>query len=895
MANVETITKILEIQFNNGELVNGMKETALVLQANKKEMEADNAALKALEKRYKEGKITLQQYIETKKRYAEYSIRQQAQNKALQTQMQAYQRELQNNIKEELAAEGSIKKLRAQVARLTTEWEKLSKAEREGARGKEMQKHIASLNAEINSASMSINNFKDNIGNYEQSIISALGSTNSLSGAASSLGSQFMSMASKAGPWGLAIAAAVAAITVEFKLLKIAADDLDERMNESERGLYLYEQASVSLRAEEEAQKKILDKTTAAWAALKATVNEATASTWRSTKRFFVGMALDYIPLVPGQQIANMIYGSEEEIQALKATYEPIMQDIADKQQEFREKERVYILENAKLEDEIATKREIASNKAEYSAEQRAQALKDAEDAINKLYENRIDQKQLELEIQSLLNSMNDTSTEEKKKEVQLEADLFKLEAARSTQLRGLRRQQNGINTELAKSNDDAERAAAAAERAAAKAEQERQQRTQRQLAAEQTLAKLQEQVRTKSRDAELEALDNNLKIEGAKIQEQIDKINATELLKRQELENKKQQLVKEGKVAEAAIVEQEISELADKELATKQMLEDAKTLLTEKGARQRAAIEARWDKKEFDNRVRQRELEMQTELADIDPNDRRAYLQKQAEQAMSNVDFLEEELLRIKNLSESDWSALYGSELDWQRAIIDGELAVQKAKQRTSDLNREIFNENVRIAKQQLDAVSDVVGGISDLLEAAGEENEAFAQASKVIALAEIAINTGKAIAAAVASSMSAPYPANIIATAQSVATVLANIAAAISTVKAAKFADGGLVVGPGTGTSDSIPARLSNGEAVMTAKAVQDWGSLLSMMNVSSGGNPIVSGHNVADNSRTSAKLMQQMFAEALKEMPNQKVAVVDINRVQRKVQVMDRISKL
>jgi hypothetical protein len=35
--------------------------------------------------------------------------------------------------------------------------------------------------------------------------------------------------------------------------------------------------------------------------------------------------------------------------------------------------------------------------------------------------------------------------------------------------------------------------------------------------------------------------------------------------------------------------------------------------------------------------------------------------------------------------------------------------------------------------------------------------------------------------------------------------------------------FADGGLVVGPGTGTSDSIPARLSNGEFVVRAAAVR------------------------------------------------------------------------
>ena len=38
--------------------------------------------------------------------------------------------------------------------------------------------------------------------------------------------------------------------------------------------------------------------------------------------------------------------------------------------------------------------------------------------------------------------------------------------------------------------------------------------------------------------------------------------------------------------------------------------------------------------------------------------------------------------------------------------------------------------------------------------------------------------------------------------------------------------FAGGGEVNGPGTGTSDSVPARLSDGEFVLTAKAVRGAG---------------------------------------------------------------------
>lgn len=43
---------------------------------------------------------------------------------------------------------------------------------------------------------------------------------------------------------------------------------------------------------------------------------------------------------------------------------------------------------------------------------------------------------------------------------------------------------------------------------------------------------------------------------------------------------------------------------------------------------------------------------------------------------------------------------------------------------------------------------------------------------------------------------------------------------------------AGGGYISGPGTGTSDSIPARLSNGEYVMTAKSTAEWLPVLEIM---------------------------------------------------------------
>ncbi|MCQ9423486.1 hypothetical protein NRB16_08120 [Pseudomonas sp. LJDD11] len=56
----------------------------------------------------------------------------------------------------------------------------------------------------------------------------------------------------------------------------------------------------------------------------------------------------------------------------------------------------------------------------------------------------------------------------------------------------------------------------------------------------------------------------------------------------------------------------------------------------------------------------------------------------------------------------------------------------------------------------------------------------------------------------------------------------------AALANGQLPKYATGGLIAGPGTGTSDSILARLSNGEYVMSADAVRMFGTgLLDQMN--------------------------------------------------------------
>lgn len=111
-------------------------------------------------------------------------------------------------------------------------------------------------------------------------------------------------------------------------------------------------------------------------------------------------------------------------------------------------------------------------------------------------------------------------------------------------------------------------------------------------------------------------------------------------------------------------------------------------------------------------------------------------------------------------------------------------------------------------------------------------------AKFQKGLALFQIAINTAEAIAKGVNAAQSVPFPANLVAIATTVAAVAANIASAVSIVNSSNapaFKDGVIdLQGPGTETSDSIHARLSKRESVMTAGETKAWKSeLMAMRN--------------------------------------------------------------
>ncbi|MBQ9093280.1 MAG: phage tail tape measure protein [Prevotella sp.] len=217
--------------------------------------------------------------------------------------------------------------------------------------------------------------------------------------------------------------------------------------------------------------------------------------------------------------------------------------------------------------------------------------------------------------------------------------------------------------------------------------------------------------------------------------------------------------------------------------------------------------------------------------------------------------------------------------------------------------------NADLKNRKAYFTAVRSVTNSLVSLANALADNNEAMVRLSEIITLAQISIDTGRALSAGIASAASLPYPANLAAIATTVATVLANIATAISTVKQAnsqidsirseksegsKYATGGKVTGPGTGTSDSIPAMLSNGEYVMTARATKLYEPLLAAMNeVGKGVVPMQASYAYRDYTMPTEEL-QRVYTEAAQEI-RPVVSVVEIADAQRKVDVIESLDNL
>jgi len=773
----DTIDKIINIQFNYGELVQGWQKATREIEINKKN-------LAELKQEYKNGEMSASEYNRALLEITSTT-------KALTAEKKAYEKEIQNNIKIETQASGSINHLRANISSLTAKYNALSEAARNSQVGKGLAADIKAQQEAINEAEMALGNYRSQVGNYENAIKNALpfgnsfllqlsdsakqagSATNMIKGAASAIGSLVKQAASFiATPLG----ATIATIYASYKWLSFQIGEVNDRIKENERLTYKQRESLTAAEAWNAAYTQTIDAM--GESAIRTTSRLKTL--WTQAKIY----TKDFFKFGP---MATLVFKAQTNAaEELKGVYD----QIAAKEKELTLARRDSYEKLAELETKIAENRLKSNDRQAYSDEQRRQFALDAINATKERYAIIKDIANKELELEELRASTTENSIETNDKLAQMRAGIIRLEAQEANSLRELQERLNETSDKIKKVT---------------------------------ALENFQAKIRDENLNKYSKAISNwrvALSKEVAKIEADIDKAMEE---------------------SDKSIVDSFKKQVQNEELKFKNRINEARIAGGDLGA------------------------------------------------AREMIEIYKEQLAQIDKLEDAYRAAGYTDE-QIQAERIKARIGVQQAEQNIADIQ-------LRTTQQALGAASQVAGGFSAMFEALGGEGERYAEFSKALAIFEVALQQAQAIAGAVANAAKYSIPWLLpVQIASSVAAVIAAIAQATQVTDSAqtpKYASGGLVTGPGTGTSDSIPAMLSNGEAVMTAQAVNDWGAMLSAMNVASGGNAIQVSNLPQRND--GMRGMKAMIREAMLEMPAPIVSVVDINKGQKRVKVQNSLGKL
>lgn len=217
-----------------------------------------------------------------------------------------------------------------------------------------------------------------------------------------------------------------------------------------------------------------------------------------------------------------------------------------------------------------------------------------------------------------------------------------------------------------------------------------------------------------------------------------------------------------------------------------------------------------------------------------------------------------------------------------------------EEAREKQIEDAEKAYEREVELQRLKLSAYSSISHSISALLNATAGDNIKRIKAAKIAALGEIAINQGIAIAQAVKAGGDYPFPTNLLTIASSVAGALAALVPAIQSVNSVRLARGGHVSGPGTSTSDSVPAMLSNGEFVVNARATSMFPDLLETINNLGLGIASPARLETAYQARQEAMTLD-MMVKAFKQMPRPVVSVEEYSRVENRVDTLENLTRL
>lgn len=865
--------KILEIKVKYDDAIRKIAAYRTELDALKKEESAYKEELK-------KGKISLEAY---NLKIAELKASSQQYTDAIRV----LNKEIQNNRKQQTELEGSLTSLRAQLSNLTAEYDSLSEAERNASKGQTLKKSINDITDSLKGAEEETQRFYRNVGNYEESIKKAVSANVPFIG-------QIMDIQENAGGLKGAFNAATTSVKGFSKqLLALLANPIVATLSVIS---VVIMGVTKAINSSEEASNR--------WSIITAPLTKV-LNGLLNVVQFLAGGILSVVEA--GAKLNNWISTQLEKVPLLGKVFKDINDsnreaiELAKEKIAIQQQERKDEVQNAKDALAVSELRNKAKDKENYTDKERLEFVRQANKLEQEQADRNVELAERKLKALQIESEWAQNNKEANDELARLEAEVYKARKDQFDKTRELLEQENTIKAEIAaKDKAAAEEAKKQAEEYTRIVKERKDKETEAIRQAEDAMLALVKDGADKQRQQinisysrEIEDLKKKLKEEQNLTAKARDAILATIKAKEQEQANELQKISDEQMIKDIENREKLISlqlesvkegseqeyQLKMNQLLAQQELELSNTENTEQ---MKIAIRAKYNKQLDDLVIARNE--------DIARKEQEA-MKLRFETEIAALHGNEEEILRIKvEQRKAELDAIQQMEGESIEAF---NLRKLEAENAYIDAKQELANKEVEIEQVKYEAMAQITGGLVTLTEQLGESNEGFAKLSKILALGEIAVNTGKAIAAGVAQAQSVPFPSNIAAIATTITTIMTNIATAIKTVKSAKFATGGLVTGPGTGTSDSIPAQLSNGESVMTARATELFAPILSSFNQMGGGVPI--NITASSNQTMGEDMLARAVAKGVQMMPNPVVSVTEINTVGKRVEVLENLGSL
>lgn len=807
--------------------------------------------------------------------------------------------ELTSNIRIYREYETAIDTLNQKINQLTTKYKGLTQSQKESAEGEQMQLSIQALGEQASITQNKFTQFKNAVGTFEQSMITAVSGGKTFIATLLSMalaGTSTSTIIKAAGVamrnFGKAMLAdptmaIVAGVAVAFQVLKKAVESNDEA--------------------------------TARW---KATL--APLSTALNVLMSYLQIIADWVLKLVGLylKLAMAILKIAEYLPWIGNAAGKLNEMVAENTKLEKEnynqqvKNSEQIAKNAKKQKEIAEFRKKSQQDEKYSEQERLKFLEEAVRLEKELLQEEVNIKKSQLDLEekrekSLGNTYNDMD-----KLNQFRADLANAETQQINQGLSLDKEVNAFKENMgqqekrrheeaqARINERVERERKAAEEIVriAKEEQDKE-LTAKRMFEDSELALLEEglnkqtdeinyQYKRRIEDLkEYQATEANLTPQAHKYI--TDTIENLEKERDNRINTLKDNFNEENLAKEAARIEKTLElrlELAEKgseeelelRLQALAIQREAEIAEAEKLGLDVKLIRDKYAKHENDER-----LAADKAIKDKILEEDKLYWEVRLQEALLNGESEIQVKLEQKRLEQEQLT-----QLD-EESDLTFLLRKEKLNNEILDLERQRVYEILQIYDQAGEITANFFGAASSLFDSFKEKDTKYAKYARNLALFEVGINTARAIAQGVVSALHAPFPASLFAIGTMITTVMANMATSKQILDKhkepqANFATGGFVSGPGSGISDSIPANLSNGESVLTARATSLFAPVISAFNQIGGGVPIVTQNISAQVA--GEEMLTRAFARALENMPNPRVAVTEIAEVQKRVELLE-----